>query len=46
MRGGLILLAILAAALLAGTNDMHDAEAQERVNAEIVASAAAWAVTR
>lgn len=37
---------LLAAFLLAGTNDMHDEARQEQVTAEILASAPAWVVTK
>lgn len=37
---------VLAAFLLAGTMDMQDEANQERVTAEIIATAPGWAVTK
>jgi hypothetical protein len=37
---------VLAAFLVAGTNDMQDEQAQEKLTAEIIAAAPGWAVTK
>jgi hypothetical protein len=46
MRAVLVMLAIFAAMVLAGTNDLADEQVDARVTAEIMAGAPAWAVTK
>lgn len=46
MKQFVIGLLILTAFVVAGTGDLQDEMNQERINAEIIAAAPSWAVTK